>query len=311
MANKSNPAYAEALQSELESLFQEFSGKLPNSDLRGKVQALVPAYKTLRRLSSSLISKTDAASARARILHYFRQYPRTPIHGDELMVVSGIQEWARRVRELRVQFGWRIYSGAALEEMAQEDEISLDGVDLAQIDHKSYLLLDIEQDNKAAERWQIANSIRKRKDLSVQNRILAYLKKNVGSAVDSEELRYVAGGKSERGRRVRELRTEHGWPIVTKYSGWPDLPVGIYLLEADRQSPAHDRRISDPVRREVLLRDKKRCQMCGWSKVEWDRSDPRHLELHHKKPHAEGGENIATNLITLCVSCHDEVHRRD
>ena len=42
------------------------------------------------------------------------------IDGDELMVVSGIGEWAHRVRELRVQFGWWIYSGVTLQEMAED-----------------------------------------------------------------------------------------------------------------------------------------------------------------------------------------------
>ncbi|MDA8228892.1 MAG: hypothetical protein M0T74_14585 [Desulfitobacterium hafniense] len=91
---------------------------------------------------------------------------------------------------------------------------------------------------------------------------------------------------------LRELRTEYGWPIVTKTTGKPDLPVGTYLLESTRQSPEHDRIIPDPVRGCVLFRDNYTCVRCKWNKSLWDRSDPRYLELHHVKEHAKGGKNI-------------------
>ena len=131
----------------------------------------------------------------------------------------------------------------------------------------------------------------------------------MGEKITGEELRYIAKDRSEWARRVRELRTEFGWPIVTKNTGRPDLEIGVYLLEADRQSPEHDRLIPDPVKREVLRRDKYKCKNCGWSHKEWNRSDPRHLELHHIQFHADGGQNIEENLLTVCTVCHDEIHR--
>ena len=103
---------------------------------------------------------------------------------------------------------------------------------------------------------------------------------------------------------------EYGWPVVTQNTGRPDLEVGVYLLEADRQSPEHDRRIPDPVKRNVLRRDGYKCTVCNWSHDEWNRSDPSHLELHHKKHHTKGGENTEGNLITVCTVCHDEIHRK-
>ncbi len=60
---------------------------------------------------------------------------------------------------------------------------------------------------------------------------------------------------------------------------------------------------------EVLRRDGYKCTKCNWSHEEWNRSDPRHLELHHVKPHVKGGENTEANLTTLCTVCHDDVHR--
>jgi len=108
--------------------------------------------------------------------------------------------------------------------------------------------------------------------------------------------------------RQNGLRTEHGWPIVTKNTGRPDLPIGTYLLEQDRQSPEHDRVIPDNVRREVLRRDEYQCQRCQWTHQLWNPSDPRHLELHHVIAHVEGGENTESNLVTLCTVCHDLWH---
>ena len=85
--------------------------------------------------------------------------------------------------------------------------------------------------------------------------------------------------------------------------------MGVYVLEADRQAPEHDRQIPDPVRREVLRRDGYACTLCGWTHELWNPSDPRHLEAHHVEHHVDGGANTADNLVTLCTVCHDEVHR--
>jgi len=124
------------------------------------------------------------------------------------------------------------------------------------------------------------------------------------------ELCYVARDAGEWCRRVRELRTEEGWPIVTKKTGRPDLPLGVYVLEMDRQSPRDDRRIPDTLRGEVLRRDGSKCVKCGWHPSDWNKADPRNLELHHKIPHKEGGKTEADNLATLCNVCHDVVHAK-
>ena len=32
--------------------------------------------------------------------------------------------------------------------------------------------------------------------------------------------------------------------------------------------------------------------------------------VHHKKPLSDGGTNDEENLMSLCVSCHEKIHRR-
>ncbi len=299
----------EAVRQMVAKLIANFKVELQSGELRPKVLALIPIFQGMRDMGKALIPVEYTSAARDRILYYFRQYPRTIINGDELLVVSGIQEYARRLRELRVEFGWAIVSGVTIKEMSEDESEEIPD-ELKAMKQNDYILLSSEEDRDAAHRWRVANAIRKERE-SVRGKILKFLRANVGRGVTNEELRYVAGDKTEWARRVRELRSEHGWPIATKTTGRPDLAIGVYMLQADRQSPEHDRRIPDDVRREVLRRDGYKCRSCGWSHVEWNPSDPRHLELHHIIHHVKGGSNIEENLKTLCTVCHDNVHRSE
>lgn len=315
MARHSRTGDPESIRAGLVELLSNYAEMLQRDDLRQKVVSLIPAFHQLRDLGSSLIPFQGKNAARQRILEYFLRYPFTTIDGDELMVVSGIGEWARRVRELRVEFGWWIFSGTTIAEMARDEEFAAEfrrmGLDPEKIKDDQYVLMRTEQDRDAALRWNTMNSIRK-EPIGVKAKILAYFRMNVGREIGGEELEYLADKTREWTRRVRELRTEEGWPIATKSSGRPDLPVGVYVLEEDRQAYEHDRVIPDAVRVEVLERDHYACQVCGWSREQWRKEDPRNfLELHHKKQHAHGGENTADNLITLCNVCHDRIHGGD
>lgn len=312
MARRSRQDDPQRLRAELVTLLEDFRNKIKQSDLRSQVIALIPAHHLLRDLGSSLHFEDNKTSASDRILAYLRKYPAVLISGDELMIVAGISEYARRIRELRVEMGWPIMSTTMLKAILSDDAEALQPVGISNMielkaDH--YMLIEDVQDKEAAWRWNLANGIRK-SDLSVRDRLLEYLRKNVGQPVTGEELQYLAKNSSEWARRVRELRTEYGWPIATRNTGHPDLPVGVYLLEEDRQAPEHDRRIPDPVRTKILQRDHFACRMCRWSHDQKNPSDPRaFLELHHIKHHADRGENTPENLIALCNVCHDEVHR--
>jgi 5-methylcytosine-specific restriction endonuclease McrA len=57
------------------------------------------------------------------------------------------------------------------------------------------------------------------------------------------------------------------------------------------------------VRREVLARDKHRCQAPGCGRT-------RFLEIHHKVARSRGGSNKVENLVTFCASCHRLWHER-
>jgi hypothetical protein len=305
----------ELIRQTLLELINNFGTELHQPDLRQKVIALIPAYHKLRDLGSSLMPKDAGTSAIERIISYFNQYPQTVIAGDEIMVISGIGEWARRVRQLRVQLGWWIYSGITFKQMAQsEDRDAEDLEKLLNVSPKAikpdqYVLMRTEQDLEAAYRWNLSNQIR-RKKASVRDKILEYFRKNVGKQISGEELKYLANNRSEWARRARELRTEYGWPVVTKNSGRTDMPIGAYLLEEDRQAYEHDRKIPDEVRVAVLERDGFKCVICGWSRAMISPDDPRKmLELHHIQHHKDRGENTIDNLKTLCNVHHDECHR--
>lgn len=308
MPRRSMPREPENLRAELETIARNFRWHLENGDLRSRVRALIPAVHALRDLGASLIHMEgeEKSAARSRILEYLRLYPRAIIDGEELMVVAGIQEWARRLRELRVEFGWRIITGNTVQHMIEAGEIPSDDP-IAAMSPDHYMLLMDEPDLEAAYRWNVANEIRNQQG-GVKDKVLDYFRRNVGKEVSGEELRYIARDRKEWARRVRELRTEQGWPILTKTSGRPDLAVGVYVLEADRQSPVEDRGIPDDIRREVMRFDEYKCRECGWSHSMWNRSDPRHLELHHLHPHAKGGKSERENLGTLCTVCHDRIH---
>ena len=298
----------DSISKELAGLLMNFDSESKSGDLRKKVLALVPFLHRFRDLGKSLIPREMASAARDRIRYYFRKYPVTIINGDELLVISGIQDWPRRVRELRVQFGWAILNGVTAKQMEAEEGFLREKPGVSAMKPDDYILVDVNQDRDAAHRWNLANSIR-RKKLAAKAKILDYFQANVGKPITGEELRYVANNKTEWARRVRELRTEQGWPIAARNTGRPDLAVGYYTLQAAQQSPEHDRRIPDPVRGEVLRRDRYMCANCGWSHSDYNPSDPRHLELHHVKFHHKGGDNIKENLITLCTICHDDLHK--
>ena len=60
----------------------------------------------------------------------------------------------------------------------------------------------------------------------------------------------------------------------------------------------------ETLRQQILRRDGWRCQACGTM---------ANLEVHHQQFRSHAGHDSEENLITLCASCHVEMHsqRRD
>ena len=311
MARRPRQLEPDALRRSLIELLTNFEQHLLESGLRNQVRNLVPANHLLHDLGSSLLPDGATLSARERILAYLRRFPGAIIDGDELMVVAGISEYARRIRELRVEEGWPILSGLTARDLSEADEEDrLEGQEpFPTMRTDQYMLLEDRQDIEAAFRWNRANQIRK-SPIGVRDKLLRFFRENVGKRITSEELRYVAGNVTEWARRTRELRTQEGWPVITRNTGDPTLPVGVYVLEKDEQAPAHDRQIPEIARREVMRRDNWSCRWkgCGWPHG-FPEQDHRFLEAHHIEHHAQGGANTVENLVTLCNLHHDQVHR--
>ncbi|MBO9620732.1 MAG: HNH endonuclease [Niabella sp.] len=278
-------------------------------DIRRHVLTLIPAFHILRRFGINIIPDGEKMASRDRILVYFQRYPETVIDSEELLVVSGITDYQRRIRELRTEFGWPVLSGKTVALMVEAGEWDGPEAEVAQMKADQYFFLSSGQDREAAFRWNLSNEIR-RKNISVKDKLLEYFRKNTGRNITGEELSYLAKDAKEWARRVRELRTEEGWPIKTRNTGMPELPVGVYMLEEDKQAEQHDRKIDDITRMKVLERDQYRCRKCGWSTAKRRPEDPRQfLELHHLDYHVERGGNTEENLVTVCNIDHDHIHR--
>lgn len=131
--------------------------------------------------------------------------------------------------------------------------------------------------------------------------------KNINRVMDSDELREVAGGISEWARRVRELRSEEGYQILTGHDR-SELKPGQYLLEDPTPLPAFRRGISKETRAFVLDRNGFTCQMCGAVAGEPHPYDPsRRTRLHmgHIVDKSQGGTDEPSNLRAICSVCNE------
>jgi HNH endonuclease len=135
----------------------------------------------------------------------------------------------------------------------------------------------------------------------------AHFLANIGRVMDSEELRAVADNQSEWARRVRELRTEEGYLILT-HNDRSKLKPGQYLLETSKPQPAFERAISKETRAYVLDRNGFTCQMCGAVAGEshpYDSTRKTRLHLGHIIDKSMGGTDDPSNLRAICSVCNE------
>lgn len=140
-----------------------------------------------------------------------------------------------------------------------------------------------------------------------KERIRQYLIAHIGEVVTSVQIKNAIGPDvSEWARRVRELRDEEGWKILTNNDSL-DLKPGQYLLtETPPDRVRFARGISAKLRAEVLDRNGFTCQMCGLTPGDIDPATGRKVRLHlgHIKDKSLGGKEELSNLRALCSTCN-------
>jgi 5-methylcytosine-specific restriction endonuclease McrA len=142
-----------------------------------------------------------------------------------------------------------------------------------------------------------------------KERIRRFFLENIGKVVSSIQIRDAAGlDKSEWARRLRELRGDDHWPILSHHDRKELKPGQYMLMEAppDKPSVSFTRPISAKLRAQVLDRNGFTCQMCGKCPGEIDPETGRKVRLHvgHIKDKSLGGKDELSNLRTLCSTCN-------
>lgn len=138
-------------------------------------------------------------------------------------------------------------------------------------------------------------------------RILRFLLANIGRVLDKDEIRAVSGNASEWARRLRELRDEHGYQILS-HKDRGELKPGQYLVETDKRLPAIPRLISKETRAFVLDRNGFTCQSCGLGAGD---ADPFHeglkvrLTMGHIIDKSKRGTDTPENLRAICTNCNE------
>lgn len=137
--------------------------------------------------------------------------------------------------------------------------------------------------------------------------ILDYLLAHKGQVVSSKELQEASGGASEWARRVRELRDEQGYDILS-HKDRSDLKPGEYILASTKRRPAFKRGISKETRAIVLERNGYTCQMCGSAAGDPDPYNSNRtirLTIGHIVDKSKGGEDTPSNLRAVCSNCNE------
>jgi len=144
-----------------------------------------------------------------------------------------------------------------------------------------------------------------KKGENAKDKLRSYFLSHLGQVLGSYELREVTGGQTEWARRVRELRDEEGYRILTHHDR-SELKPGEYLLEDPKPQPAFSRNISAETRAYVLDRNGYTCQMCGAAAGDPDPVHPGRkirLQIGHIVDKTMGGTDEPSNLRALCSNC--------
>ncbi len=139
-----------------------------------------------------------------------------------------------------------------------------------------------------------------------KSKLRKYFLANIGKVLNKSQLMRVAD-TSEWARRVRELRDEEGFEILS-HNDRADLRPGDYLLVSEKPRPAFARGVSKESRAYVLDRNGFTCQMCGAVAGEshpYDAARKTRLHIGHVIDKSIGGSDEATNLRAICSVCNE------
>lgn len=141
--------------------------------------------------------------------------------------------------------------------------------------------------------------------MGAKDRLREFFLAHLDEVVDTHTLAEVAGIR-EYARRIRELRDEEGYNILS-HRDRADLKPGQYVLRNPKPSPRFGRCISATLRAKVLRRNGYTCQVCGLAGGDPDPTSlGRRIVLHidHIVPVSEGGSSDPGNLRVLCSACN-------
>jgi hypothetical protein len=137
--------------------------------------------------------------------------------------------------------------------------------------------------------------------------ILEYFLQHLGQVLESRDIQAASGGAVEWARRVRELRNEEGYQILS-HKDRSDLKPNQYLLETTKRLPAFKRNISKETRAWVLERNGYTCQMCGAAAGDPDplgSGRTVRLTIGHIVDKSKGGDDAPANLRAVCNNCNE------
>ena len=138
-------------------------------------------------------------------------------------------------------------------------------------------------------------------------KILEFLLANKGRIITAREIQEASGWVAEWARRVRELRDEEGYQILSNKDR-ADLKPGEYLIETDKRRPAFARGISKETRAIVLERNGFTCQSCGLAAGDPDPHNSGRtirLTMGHIIDKSKGGSDEPSNLRAICTNCNE------
>lgn len=150
--------------------------------------------------------------------------------------------------------------------------------------------------------------------VSALNKHLDYFENQTGTNAKKE--RELLAQWNDRLKKPRELNTyEATFKELVKKASSDSPEIRQARLAKARKIPKKVKVLSEvyernpDVKADVLLRANGQCEKCKNDAPFHRKADGTpYLEVHHRKPLKDGGEDTVENTIALCPNCHREEH---